>query len=165
MSFSLFPTYKFKKLTSVKTEFLRKRGISLLMLDLDNTIAPYGQEKPDTATLQWVQEMTAGGIVLFIVSNSKKQNHVSAYAAAMGIDFVYHAHKPSPQKLLEVCRELGVEPCAAAFAGDQIFTDVLAANRAGASSILVRPIKFTNIFLALRYIAEQPFRLWWREQD
>ena len=45
-----------------------------------------------------------------------------------------------------------------ALAGDQIFTDTLGANLAGVSSILVEPIKFTNVFLRLRYYGEMPFR-------
>ena len=45
----------------------------------------------------------------------------------------------------------------AALVGDQIFTDVLGANCAGATSILVKPIHLSNIWLKLRHVAEQPF--------
>ena len=45
----------------------------------------------------------------------------------------------------------------AALAGDQIYTDVLGANCAGAKSILVTPIHLHNIWLRLRHVAEKPF--------
>jgi len=45
-----------------------------------------------------------------------------------------------------------------ALAGDQVFTDTLAANLAGVVSISVRPRRFTNPLLKLRYFIELPFR-------
>ena len=44
-----------------------------------------------------------------------------------------------------------------ALAGDQIFTDILGGNRAGITSILVRPILFSNPFQVVRFGIEQPF--------
>ena len=46
---------------------------------------------------------------------------------------------------------------ACALAGDQIYTDTLAANRAGVRSILVEPIHLHNVWLRLRHVAELPF--------
>jgi len=158
MSFSLLPKYKIDTLLRVTPEFLHSVGVSLLLLDLDNTIAPYGQDAPDAVTLEWAQKMCDAGITLFIVSNSRKTRRVSAYAAALDVGFVYHARKPSPTKVLEAAKICGIDVGSAALAGDQIFTDVLAANRAEAVSLLVKPIRLSNVFLALRYAAEQPFR-------
>ncbi len=43
--------------------------------------------------------------------------------------------------------------------GDQIFTDILGANRAGICSVLVRPIAWgKNPFRRVRYALETPFR-------
>ena len=165
MSFSPFPKYKFKSLLGMSADFLRSRGIELLMLDLDNTIAPYDLAQPSAEVCAWAKQLQAEGILLFIVSNSKKTHRVSAFADALEIDYIYHARKPSPKKVREVAARFGVSLGACALAGDQIFTDVMAANFAVAASILVRPIKFTNPLLALRYAAEQPFRIWRKEED
>jgi predicted HAD superfamily phosphohydrolase YqeG len=44
--------------------------------------------------------------------------------------------------------------------GDQIFTDVLGARRAGLRVVLVHPIELkSRPLLALRYALETPFRL------
>ena len=56
--------------------------------------------------------------------------------------------------------EQGVRPDETAIVGDQIFTDVLGGNRAGVTTILVRPIRLAgNPGRYLRYAAEAPFRL------
>jgi predicted HAD superfamily phosphohydrolase YqeG len=47
-----------------------------------------------------------------------------------------------------------------AIIGDQIFTDVLGGNRAGVSTILVKPIRLAgNPGRYVRYAVELPFRL------
>jgi hypothetical protein len=66
--------------------------------------------------------------------------------------------KPSPKSLLQAMETAGFGADVSALAGDQIMTDALAANRAGIVSIIVRPRRFTNPFLALRYYIEVPFR-------
>lgn len=164
MSLSPIASYKFKQLTGVSPEFLRKAGIRLLMLDLDNTIAPYGQDLPSVEVLDWSRRVREAGVTLFIVSNSRKTHRVSAYSEAMGIDYVYKARKPSPRAVRGVLAQFDVAPRSAALAGDQTYTDVLSANLAGVQSILVRPIKFSNAFLAVRYIFELPFRIWRKSQ-
>ena len=158
MSFSPVPDYKFKALTDISTGFLTKNRISLLLLDLDNTIAPYGETSPTAEVLAWVIRIKSFGISLHIVSNSKKTERVSSFAKALEIPYIYRAKKPSPRAVRELISELQASPSSAALVGDQIYTDVLAANGACVMSIVVRPIKFTNPFLALRFSLELPFR-------
>lgn len=158
MSFSLIPNYKFKTLTEITAGFLNDRGIKLLMLDLDNTIAPYKDEQPSDEILLWVHGLQVSGIQLYIVSNSRKKWRVSAFSEALGIPFINNAGKPSPRAIKKLLETLSVPASSAALAGDQIYTDVLAANSAAVSSIVVNPIRFTNIFLAIRYSLELPFR-------
>ena len=158
MSFSPIPDYKFKALTDITVVFLREHNVSLLLLDLDNTVAPYGAVSPTAELLAWAEEMKCAGITLCIVSNSKKAGRVSSFADALGIIYIYRAKKPSPRRTRELLEKLQIHHSVAALVGDQIYTDVLAANGARVMSIVVRPIKFTNIFLALRFALELPFR-------
>ena len=64
MSFSPIPKYYFDKLTDIKPDFLKEEGISLLLLDLDNTISPYKIHEPTDEIKKWSEEMKAGGITL-----------------------------------------------------------------------------------------------------
>ena len=158
MSFSLRPKYYIESLLSLTPQMLKERGIDLLVLDLDNTVSPYDEQYPTEAVLSWTEDMKQGGIQLYFVSNSKKIRP-DVFAKAMDIPFIKHARKPSPKYIRKAAEDTGVPLSRTALAGDQIFTDVLGANLAGVSSVLVRPIKFTNPFLALRYYVEMPFRI------
>ena len=158
MNFSLIPDYSFHALTDISADFLTERGIQLLMLDMDNTISPYGVTEPDEETRIWADNIKAAGIELYIVSNSKCPGRTEQFAKELSIGYIKAAGKPKPGALNKVMciKELLPEQCA--LAGDQIYTDTIAANLAGVTSLLVYPIKFTNIFLKLRYWAELPFR-------
>jgi len=152
------PDYKFKSLLAVTPEFLRARGVTLLLLDVDNTISPYGSAGPSPEFLRWAEETKAAGVRLFIVSNNRR-GRPGLFARAAGIPFVGGAKKPSRSGLFRAMEEAGAAAGETALAGDQIYTDVLAANRAGAVSILVEPIRLSNPLHALRYALELPFRL------
>jgi HAD superfamily phosphatase (TIGR01668 family) len=102
--------------------------------------------------------MKNSGVRLFFVSNNRQRGRVERFAEALEIGYVKAAGKPSPRAALEIVRKMGVTPSQAALAGDQVYTDVLAANRAGVASIAVRPIRLKNPVLAIRYALEAPFR-------
>jgi len=128
------------------------------MLDLDNTIAAYSERSPADDVASWAADMKNSGVELFIISNSIRKTRVDDFAKMLGIGFIKGASKPSPKELLNTMDSAGYTPDESALAGDQIFTDTLAANRAGIVSIIVRPRRFTNPFLILRYWFEAPFR-------
>ena len=58
----LTPTYMFSSYREVTPDFLREHGIRGLLLDIDNTLAPYEQEDPDESILSWVKGMQAAGV-------------------------------------------------------------------------------------------------------
>ena len=70
MSFSPIPDYSFEKLENITPGFLKEKNIDLLMLDLDNTISPYGRHEPGASMIKWAAEMRDAGIELIIVSNN-----------------------------------------------------------------------------------------------
>ena len=142
----------------ISPSFLNKLGIKFLMLDLDNTIAPYSEHSPAETVRQWFADMKSSGVELFFISNSKRKYRVEAFAEAFEIGFIKDARKPSPHCLLQAMVTMGFDNNDSAFLGDQIFADILAANRAGVISIIVRPISLKNPLLSLRYAIEAPFR-------
>jgi len=158
MSYSFRARYAFPRLTDISDDFLRAKGLRLLLLDLDNTIAPYKTPEPDEKTVRWAEAMREGGVALFLLSNSKHPDRVERFAGALGIGWVYRAKKPAPEGILAAAGRMGFSPEETALVGDQTFTDVWGANRAGVTPILVRPIKFENPLHAARYIIELPFR-------
>ncbi len=153
----LVPAVRLGSIFEITPELLHRRNIKLLMLDLDNTLAPYRDSKPSGRLMEWKDGLVSSGVSLIIVSNTKS-DRAKNFSADMGIPYVDRAGKPMTKKVLEVMRKMGSKPEESALAGDQIFTDVLCANRAGALSIVVRPLELTNVFFLLRYWAEYVFR-------
>lgn len=156
MSLSFLPQIMTEKLTDVTPEMLQSRGVTFLMLDFDNTIVPYTADEPTQEMEQWLQEMLASPIGLCVVSNSKR-NRVVDFCAARGIACITHSRKPFSKGIIQCRDRFDLDLSHTALAGDQIYTDVLGANCAGAVSILVRPIHLHNIWLRLRHWLELPF--------
>jgi hypothetical protein len=156
--FSFVPHHAFRNLTDITPDFLQQLGTKFLMLDLDNTLAAYDEHSLSEGIAGWSGKLKDSGIRLFIISNSTRRNRVETFAKELGADFVMNSRKPSPKGLLRAMESSGFNAGESALVGDQVFTDTLAANRAGVISIVVQPRRFTNVFLMLRYYLEVPFR-------
>lgn len=143
---------------AIEPRALVRRGVKLVLLDVDNTLAPYTVSEPTQRMKDWACGMRDAGLEVFILSNNRG-DRPEIFARALGVDFVKKARKPFTAAARAVLAGRGVTPGQAALVGDQIYTDTLCAKALGATAVLVRPIKFTNIFLRLRYWAEAPFRL------
>lgn len=156
MSFSLIPKMLCPALTDLTVERLHRAGVTFLMLDFDNTIVPYTNDVPTPEMEAWLKAMQASDIGLCVVSNSHK-TRVVKFCKARGIPCITHSKKPFSKGIFQCRDKFSLDLSHAALVGDQIYTDVLGANCAGAVSILVRPIHLHNIWLRLRHVAELPF--------
>ena len=158
MSFWPVPDLMKKDIYEIQPGELLSRGIRFVLLDVDNTLAPYTVNEPEQRLRDWARGLMDAGLELFILSNNRG-SRPEIFAGALGIDFVGKARKPFTAAAKRVLYEHNASPGQTALVGDQIYTDTLCAKRLGALAVLVEPIKFTNIFLRLRYWLEAPFRL------
>ncbi len=147
-------------------EALERRGIRLLLADLDNTLVPYGVPLPDQKLKDWRDELAAHGVTLFILSNNRHEHRPRVFSEGLDVPFIGHAGKPKTPSFYAAMERMGVTKEQTAIVGDQVFTDVLGGNRAGVTTILVRPIRLAgNPGRYLRYAAELPFRLLTRKGE
>lgn len=156
MPCSLIPKLILPELTALTPAMLLSRGVRFLMLDFDNTIVPYTTDVPTAEMAAWLRAMQSSGIGLCVVSNSRNARVVE-FCRRYGLDCVTHAKKPFQRGIRECLARFSLEPGACALAGDQIYTDVLGANCAGMTSVLVPAIHNHTIWLRLRHIAELPW--------
>ena len=156
MPFSPLPRLIAGSVTDIDAQLLTDRGISLLMLDFDNTIVPYTTCVPTEAMGQWLSEMKRSGIRLCIVSNSHN-DRVPKFCRENGLDCITHARKPFTKGIRQCLRKYDIPAEQAALVGDQIYTDTLGANCAGVTSILVKAIDNHNFWLKARHVLEKPF--------
>ena len=156
MRLSFLPAMIAESVTDLSPNFLHSKGISLLMLDFDNTIVPYTTDKAEKVMDAWLRTMLASPVQICVVSNSKR-DRVRKFCDAYGIPCITHAQKPFSKGIRQCLARFDKEPHQCALAGDQIFTDTLGANGCGVSCILVKAIDNHNIWLKLRHVAELPF--------
>lgn len=142
----------------ITPEFLRERGVKLLLMDLDNTLSPYIVDEATEELKQWIHTMKAGGVEPFIFSNNKGDRPM-LFAEQLGVEYVKLAKKPRQGMLRQVLADKGYTPAETAIIGDQIYTDVLCGAVGGLYTIVVKPILLHNPLHTVRYWAEFPFRL------
>lgn len=72
MPISPIPQGVYPSVTALDPKALRAKGITLVLADLDNTLAPYKVLEPDPEVAAWKEALEREGIQLFILSNSRK---------------------------------------------------------------------------------------------
>ena len=144
----------------IRGEALARQGIRLLLADLDNTLVPYGVPLPDERLKAWRDDLAAHGVTLFVLSNNRHESRPRIFSEGLEVPYIGHAGKPKTPSFHQAMEQMGVTKEQTAIIGDQVFTDVLGGNRAGVTTILVRPIRLAgNPGRYLRYAVEVPFRL------
>ena len=141
----LMPDFFFDTFRGVTVEFLRKEGICFLLVDIDNTLAPYEEPIPSDAVRAWVKALLEDGVKLAFVSNNHKER-VELFARDLAVPAFADCGKPLKKKPLAIMAEMGAEQGATATLGDQIFTDVWCARNLGVRAILVPPIRDKKTF-------------------
>ena len=129
-----------RSIFDIEPAALARRGIRLLLADLDNTLAPYGEPEPTQAVRDWAAALGEQGITLFVLSNNRHPERPRRFSQALGVPFLGHAGKPKPGGFRRAMEQMSCTPEQTAIVGDQLFTDVYGANRAGIYGILVKPI-------------------------
>ena len=158
MSFWPVPDVMKDNIYQIAPRMFKNRGINFILLDVDNTIAPYTVSEASPRLIAWVNTMKEAGLELFILSNNKG-NRPAVFAEELGLEYVNKAWKPFTKIAKEVLSQKGINPANTAVIGDQIYTDTCCGKWIGAFTVLVHPIEFSNIWLKLRYWLEFPFRL------
>lgn len=140
MPLSLIPARLFDSYREVTPELLRRLGVTLLLSDLDFTLAPKSVRKADPALRAWIGELRAAGVQVMIVSNNRSGTRVTEFCSDLGIPYQGHAGKPSTKGLKAAMARAGADRGHTAMLGDKLLTDVLAANRAGVPALMVEPL-------------------------
>jgi hypothetical protein len=77
---------------------------------------------------------------MLLLSNNKEPRVRSFCEQVVGAEYIYKAGKPKAEGYRRAMERMGTDTGNTLFVGDQIFTDVWGANRAGIYTILVKPI-------------------------
>ena len=142
----LTPHWVFDDYTAVTPDFLRAHGVTLLLTDLDYTLAPKFVREPDDAVRESprrpakeIRALAAAGVTVAVLSNNRSPRRVQRFCAGLGIDFVGHAQKPSRRGYRRALEKFKTPPEHTAMLGDKLLTDILGAKRSGVLALMVEP--------------------------
>ena len=135
---SLYPDKYLKSTYAIDFEELYREGFRGILFDIDNTLVPHGAPA-DVRAIRLFEKLRATGFQTCLISNNKEPR-VKSFCEQVGSRYIYKAGKPLPKGYLDGIRKMGTTPENTLFVGDQIFTDVLGAKRAGLYTIMVAPI-------------------------
>ena len=117
---------------------LYEKGYRGIIFDIDNTLVPHGAPADERAKKLFAHLKELGYHCMLLSNN--KEPRVKMFNDAVNVSYIYKAGKPATKNYLKAMEELGTTTENTLFVGDQIFTDVYGANRAGIRTILVKPI-------------------------
>ena len=158
MPFSLIPDRLFDAYDQITPELLRGYGVTLLLSDLDFTLAEKKTRRPPQALRDWLDRMEAGGIEVMIVSNNRSGRRVDEFCAELGIAYQGHAGKPSTRGLEAAMARAGADRAHTAMLGDLWTTDILGARLWGLTMLAVEPVEGApNFGHWLLYQMHRPF--------
>ena len=119
-------------------EQLYREGYRGLIFDIDNTLVPHGAPA-DKRAVELFERLKKIGFRCCLISNNQEPR-VKMFNRDIQVDYVYNAHKPAIKNYVKAMDIMGTDRKNSLFIGDQLFTDVWGAKRAGISNILVKPI-------------------------
>ena len=143
---NLYPKLYCKNVTKITPEYLNENNIKALILDVDNTLLDFDLKIIDGLE-NWHEEMKKHNIKCMILSNSNKTEKIKKVANLLGIEFIQFATKPLKRGFKKAQKQLNVPNENIAVVGDQIFTDVIGANRSKMHSILVEPLAEKDLWM------------------
>lgn len=136
-----YPDVYIDNITTLSLDYLKRNNIKGIIVDMDNTLLNHKTQMKLKGLEEWVDKMKKNGIKIVIVTNSIKRNNVIRTSKYYDIPYIYAALKPFAFGINKGKRMLDLKNEEIAVVGDQIFTDILGANRKNMHSVLVLPIK------------------------
>lgn len=137
------PDFALEKVYDVTVESLKKHGIKVVFVDLDNTLIAWNNPDGTPEMRQWLHDLQDAGIPVVVVSNNKYER-VKRAVEKFGIEFEAFALKPFTFGINRALKRFEVQPYEVIMIGDQLMTDIRAAKRAGLKSVLVKPLIQTD---------------------
>lgn len=119
-------------------EKLYEEGYRGVIFDIDNTLVPHGAPADERAE-KLFRRLKEIGFDTCLISNNQEPR-VKMFNRSIGTKYIYNAHKPSTKNYIRAMEMMGTDRSNTVFVGDQLFTDVWGAKRAGIHNILVKPI-------------------------
>ena len=121
---------------SVDYTKLFRMGFRGIIFDIDMTLVPHGEDSTPQVDALFKNIHDIGLKTLLLTNNDEER--VKRFMKNIDTLYICDANKPNPENYLKAVELLGIRKDEAIFFGDQIFVDILGANKSGIASILVK---------------------------
>lgn len=158
------PDRIYQSIDQIDFEALATEGKKLIMLDIDNTLVRHGSRQANDFAKMIVERIQKAGLIPYIVSNAQ-MSRARLFANSLLVQFSGLSGKPSTRGLVKGMEQYQCSPEQSVMIGDQLFTDILAAHRAGVLKVLVLPLDRKEVWnVAIKRVFEEPFISYYKKQ-
>lgn len=133
------PTYTIDTIYHLDSKQLQKMGIKAVFSDLDNTLLAWNRKETSAEMDALNKRLKKSGITLVVISNNTAER-VGKVLDPYNISFIARSKKPLPVGINKALKHFDLQKKQAIMVGDQLITDMQAANLAGVPSVLVQPL-------------------------
>ena len=132
-----YPNMYQESIYSINYKKMYKKGIRLLLFDLDNTCVPYHSTDISSDLKELFKKLKKQGFNVLIFSNSpaKRLKNFSELG-----EYNYMSLKPLPFNFYKMLRKYNLEKEEVCIIGDQLLTDILGGNLVGINTCLIKPL-------------------------
>lgn len=137
-----YPWERARNVFSIDFQKLYDLGYRAVLFDIDNTLVHHGKDStPEVDAL--FRRIHQIGLKTMLISNNGV-DRIERFLRNIDAPYIPNADKPKPENYRRAMELLDVGQAETVFIGDQLFTDILGANRSGIASILVDFIRDPN---------------------
>ena len=160
---SFYPDEYYDSAYEIDYKKIYDEGFRAVIYDIDNTLVP--QDAPaDECWAGLYKELTEIGYRVMLLSNNKPPR-VEMFTKDIPVPFIPNARKPLKDSYLKAMEMMGTTVENTIFVGDQLFTDIFGANKAGLKTYLVKPINPKEEFqIVLKRRLEWFVLLFWKKK-
>ena len=135
---SLYPNFELDSAYEIDYESLYRDGIRGIIFDIDNTLVPHGKPADERA-IKLFERLKEIGFETVLLSNNKEPR-VKMFNDSVHSKYIFKAGKPGVAGYEKAMELMSTTKENTVFVGDQLFTDVWGANKAGLVSYSTKPI-------------------------
>lgn len=133
-----YPDHEIESAYDIDYEDLYQKGYRGVIYDIDNTLVPHGAPADEKA-IALFRRLHEIGYRTMLLSNNKEPR-VRSFCDQVGSMYIFRAGKPKTMGYENAMERMGTTAEDTLFVGDQLFTDVWGAKKAGIVTYLVKPI-------------------------
>ena len=135
----LYPYAYAESVFSIDYQKLYDKGYRGIIFDIDNTLVHHGDDSTKEVDDLFRLLQNMGWKTLLLTNNEEER--VKRFIRNIDTLYICYAQKPNKTNYLKAVEMMQMKKEEAVLIGDQIFTDILGANRSGIASILVKFIR------------------------